>query len=83
MFLVQPDTPALAATGRKTMRDLHDAQAWADNHDQFSEWFGNVLAAVGAPLRRRGSLAARAPGQLLAGLFALSLTLVTFAGSAA
>ena len=65
------------------MRDSYDAQVWADNHDQFSVWFGNSLAAAGASLRRGGSVAGRVPGQLLAGLFALSLTLVTFAGSAA
>ncbi|MEA3018423.1 MAG: hypothetical protein QOI38_3145 [Sphingomonadales bacterium] len=65
------------------MRDLHDAQAWADHHDQASLWFGKAFAAAGAQLRRSGAFAERVPGQLLAGLFALSLTLVTFAGSAA
>jgi len=65
------------------MRDLYDGQAWADHHDQASLWFENAFAAAGAQLRRGGSVAERVPGQLLAGLFALSLTLVTFAGSAA
>jgi hypothetical protein len=65
------------------MRDLHDAQAWADHHDQFSQWFGNLLSAAGARLRRDAPAAIRMPGQLFAGLLALSLTLVTFAGSAA
>jgi hypothetical protein len=82
MLLVQPAGPALEK-GRKTMRDLYDAQAWADNHDQLTLWFGNALAAAAVPLRRGAGLAGRLPGQLLAGLFAISLTLVTFAGSAA
>ncbi|HEX8653917.1 MAG TPA: hypothetical protein VF693_01675 [Allosphingosinicella sp.] len=65
------------------MRDLYDAQAWADNHDQFTLWLGNTFAAAGAQLRRTGAIAERVPGQLVAGFFALGLTLVTFAGSAA
>lgn len=65
------------------MRDLYDAQAWADHHDQFTQWFGSVIAAAGAPLGRTARTARRMPGQLIAGLLALSITLVTFAGSAA
>ena len=63
------------------MRDLYDAQGWADHHDQFSGWFGSALSAAAVPLRSASALAGRVPGQLLAGLFALGLTLVTFSGS--
>lgn len=65
------------------MRDQMDAQLWNSHHDQFSEWLDGRAAAAGSALRRSGTLAARVPGQLLATLFAVSLTLATFGASAA
>ena len=65
------------------MRDQLDAQIWNDHHDQFSEWLDGLVGRAGTALRRSGSLAGRVPTQLLAGLVAVSLTLLTFGASAA
>ena len=65
------------------MRDQMDAEIWNAHHDQFSEWLDGRIAAAGAALRGRAELAARLPGQLLAGLFAVSLTVTLFGASAA
>ena len=65
------------------MRDQMDAEIWNAHHDQFSEWLDGRVAAVGAVLRGSGSLAARVPSQVLAGLFAVGLTVATFGASAA
>ena len=65
------------------MRDQLDAEIWNANHDQFSKWVDDGVAAAGAALRRSGTLAGRVPGQLLASLLAVSLTLATFGASAA
>jgi hypothetical protein len=63
------------------MRDQMDAEIWNAHHDQFSEWLDGRVAAAGAALRGGSSLAARVPGQLVASLFAISLTLATFGAS--
>lgn len=63
------------------MRDQLDAQIWNDHHDQFSEWLDGIVGRAGAALR--GPLAARVPTQLLAGLVAVSFTLLTFGASVA
>ena len=65
------------------MRDQMDAEIWNAHHDQFSEWLDGRIAAVGAALRGGESLAGRVPSQVLAGLFAVGLTLATFGASAA
>lgn len=65
------------------MRDQMDAEIWNAHHDQFSEWLDGRVAAAGAALRGSGSLVARVPTQLLAGLLAVTLTLATFGASAA
>ena len=65
------------------MRDQMDAEIWNAHHDQFSEWLDGRVAAAGAALRRTASIGRHVPGQLVAGLFALSLTLATFGVSAA
>jgi hypothetical protein len=65
--------------GGKTMRDHLDMKAWADHHHQFDRWVAGAAAALGrhaAPLRR-------VPPQLIAGTFALGITLLTLGGSAA
>lgn len=59
------------------MRDLYDAQAWADNHDQFSLWAATALGRLGSALRRA------VPAQLVAAAFAVGLAVVTLGGSAA
>ena len=65
------------------MRDQLDAEIWNANHDQFSKRVDDRVAAAGAALRRSGTLAGRVPGQLLASLLAVSLTVATFGASAA
>ncbi|HEX9933182.1 MAG TPA: hypothetical protein VGB08_10110 [Allosphingosinicella sp.] len=65
------------------MRDQMDAEIWNAHHDQFSEYVEGLAAAAARSLRRSGSLAARLPAQVLAGLFAVSLTLAVFGASAA
>ncbi len=65
------------------MRDQLDAQIWNAHHDRFSEWLDGAIARTGGTLASGGSLAARVPGQLVAGLFAVGLTLITIGGSAA
>ena len=65
------------------MRDQLDAEIWNASHDQFSQWLDDRVAAAGATLRRSGTLARRVPGQVLATLLAVSLTLATFGASAA
>ena len=65
------------------MRDQMDAEIWNAHHDQFSEWLDGRVAAAGAALRASGSLASRVPGQLIARLFAVSLTFAMFGASAA
>ena len=64
------------------MRDQMDAQIWNQHHDQFSEWLDGVVIAAGASLRSGFRVAGQVPGQVLAGLFAVSLTLATFGASA-
>ena len=63
------------------MRDQMDAEMWIKNHDQFSEWMDGALRAAGGSLRR--AVTAGVPGQLVAAIFAVSLTLATFSASAA
>ena len=65
------------------MRDQMDAEIWNAHHDQFSEWLDGRVAAAGGALRGGGRLVPRVPGQLIAGLFAVGLTLATFGASAA
>jgi hypothetical protein len=61
------------------MRDEMDARAWNEHHDQFSEWVGEFLAAA-TRFRLPGL---QVSGQLLAALTALSITIITFGGTAA
>ena len=63
------------------MRDAYDAMIWNDHHDQFSEYVDGAVKAAGSHLRRAASASA-VPGQLLAAVAAVSLTLVTFGASA-
>ena len=65
------------------MRDELDGRIWNEHHDQFSQWLDGVFVVAGASLRRGGRTAARVPGQLLAGLAAVTLTLTTFGASLA
>ena len=65
------------------MRDQYDAQIWNDGHDQFSEWADGLAARTAGGLRRGAALGRHVPSQLLAGLLAVSLTLLTFTASAA
>lgn len=65
------------------MRDQMDAQIWNEHHDQFSEWLDGVVLAVGERLRGGFARAGQVPAQLLAGLFAVTVTLATFGASAA
>ena len=65
------------------MRDQMDAEIWNAHHDQFSEWLDGRVAAAGAALKRPASFAARIPGQLIAGPFAVGLTLTMFGASVA
>jgi hypothetical protein len=61
------------------MRDYLDMKAWADNHHQFDRW----IAGAAAALRRSAVPLRRVPPQLIAGTFALGITLLTLGGSAA
>ena len=81
MLLQLPDPPGSRENGRKTMRDQMDSEIWNAHHDQFSEWLDGALGRARSALRGGGSLAARVPGQLLAALVAVSLTVVTFGAS--
>ena len=65
------------------MRDQMDAEIWNARHDQFSEWLDQRFAAAGETLGSASAAGARVPGQLLATLFAVGLTLATFGASAA
>ena len=65
------------------MRDEMDARMWNAHHDQFSEWVDSGVAAAAARLRKLGTLAFRVPGQLLAAVAAVGLTLLTFGASGA
>jgi len=65
------------------MRDQMDAEIWNAHHDQFSEYVDGLVRRAGAALRGGASLAGNVPVQLVAGLLAVSLTLVTIGGSAA
>jgi hypothetical protein len=65
------------------MRDRYDAELWNQHHDQFSKWLDEALGTAGRIIRRTLSAAEPAAGQLLAVGGALSLTLLTFAASAA
>jgi hypothetical protein len=65
------------------MRDQMDAEIWNAHHDQFSEYVDGLVHRAGASLRRGFSLTGQVPAQLVAGLVAVGLTVLTFAGSAA
>ncbi len=60
------------------MRDEMDARIWNAHSDQFSLWLDGAVASLRSRLPRP-----RVPAQLVAGLFALSLTVITFGGTAA
>ena len=62
------------------MRDQLDAEIWNTHHDQLSKSIDHATAAAGAWLRRGAD---RVPVQLVAILFAATLTLATFGASAA
>ena len=61
------------------MRDQMDAMMWNAHHDQFSEWVDGGVRRLAARLSHVSS--ARLPGQLVAAVAALGLTLVTVGGS--
>ena len=65
------------------MRDQMDAEIWNAHHYLFSEWLDGRIAAAGAALRGGAALAGHVPAQLVASLFAVSLTLTLFGASAA
>jgi hypothetical protein len=65
------------------MRDEMDGRLWNENHDQFSEWIATTAAGALASVRGSSLLAGRVPGQLLAALAAVSLTVITLGASAA
>ena len=63
------------------MRDQMDSEIWNANHDQFTKYLGVAFAGAGDRLRRAIAPAGPLPAQLIAGLFAVSLTLATFGAS--
>jgi len=65
------------------MRDEMDARIWNEHHDQFSEWIDGGVVAAGAQVRRAVAAIGDVPRQLLAGVAALSVTVLTFTSSIA
>ena len=65
------------------MRDAYDAMIWNDHHDQFSEWLDEALKGAARRIGGAFSPASAVPGQFVAAVMAVGLTIATVGASAA
>jgi hypothetical protein len=65
------------------MRDEMDGRIWTAHHDQFSVSIDNGLGAIGGAIRLGLSSLPKLPAQLMSGVAAFSITLLTLGAMAA
>ena len=65
------------------MRDELDGRLWVTHHDQFTQWVGDTLSALGSALRGRLAEFSDEARPLLMMVAAVGMTLLTFSASAA